>query len=959
MAKREGRIDDLFAQLPSVFNARENDNWRVIVESLGQADQDTLDLIESVRKQFFVKTASRPYLDRLGTASLVQRPRFVGMDDPTFRDFIPVMSYQPKQVKLIFDQLLDLFFFKESTTSFIPTLAFEPFNLRDGWELEYEVDSYITERIEFREDEFTDISNATANEVVAAINRQSTNSYAIAFENSITREITIRLFTDTVGAKGSIQVIGGRANMALQFDGYNYDAGNGLLTEWEITKVGETATLRYTGNGGNPNISSLEAGDVVMIQRGNNSGTFEITLVDSTDNFIQYKNLFAVPETFVEQDPDVIKFFKPIKTNVFLKDRRAIVWEVRPGEIVVEIPPSPPVVKRKRSGAAHINGIDSKVLNVDADSGELQLAKPDKFPETGGQFFFIPKGEIKTYYPNEDETGIYNFNTRLSTCIPKYTYTSKIGDKLIGITPELPTISNSQLIDVIEAERDSNNIITVTTSTEHDYKVGEHAIIKDNGVQALTNDYSTQFLTADSSYVDLGTNSAHNITDKLSVSFWVNGTSNGAVQAFYSRWDASTNDRQILIFTENVAPFSKLRVLASNDGIGGGGIRKDYVSSVPVLDNSWHFVTVTFDSGDLKIFIDGVEDTAVNKVNDPVFTNLYPVTNNEGTIGAYITPASNYLGFCNAKIDELAIWDSNVLSASDISDLYDSGGITNLNDYLGSANLVSWYRMGDGDTFPIITDQKGVQSGTMVNMIATNFVTDAPLVGPSVPTSILSTLNGTWKIEEIIDDFTFKVFSFAGSAGADYGLGGTVTVERIGISDSAGRALLTSAQIDERTRGPYIWDEGADFVLSSLTTNLTETVDAGSTQRSIQVDPNEIPSEEGRLIFSFGTEKQEGPVRYFYKPNSTSIALDPSYVFENTHEEGSAVTMIRRRGGIEFSGSGSEYAPYITDPAAAREVLQELMQEVKSVGIFINFLVRFPEQYYATIDVYRSGVDPG
>ena len=66
--------------------------------------------------------------------------------------------------------------------------------------------------------------------------------------------------------------------------------------------------------------------------------------------------------------------------------------------------------------------------------------------------------------------------------------------------------------------------------------------------------------------------------------------------------------------------------------------------------------------------------------------------------------------------------------------------------------------------------------------------------------------------------------------------------------------------------------------------------------------------------------------------------------------------MIRRRGGIQFGGLGTERAPYITDPAAAREVLQELMEEIKSVGIFLNFLVRYPTQYYATVDVYRSVV---
>ena len=112
-------------------------------------------------------------------------------------------------------------------------------------------------------------------------------------------------------------------------------------------------------------------------------------------------------------------------------------------------------------------------------------------------------------------------------------------------------------------------------------------------------------------------------------------------------------------------------------------------------------------------------------------------------------------------------------------------------------------------------------------------------------------------------------------------------------------------------------------------------------------------------MFDFGTEKQEGPVRYFFKPNTTSIALDPSYVFQHQHDVGSSVAMIRRRGGIQFDGFGSEYAPYITDPAAARLVLEDLAEELKSVGIFINFLIRYPEFFYATIDVYKSGNDPG
>ena len=876
MADKKTRADNIHDQMPALFNTRENVNWKAIIDSLGDVDQDTLDLIESVRQQFFVKTASRPYLDRLGTANLVQRPRFVGMDDPTFRDFIPIMSYQPKQVKIIMDKLLDLFFFKESTTSFISSGQVAPFDLSDEWELEYVVDDFVDERIEFRAEEFTDINNATADEVVAAINRQSTNSYAIAFEDSITKLINIRIFTKTIGAKGSVEITGGRANIGLQFDGFNTEAGigtqnigfnyvlnptaevdtsdtssiggpgsvvvtrqtsnpidgiasfdcvygsgslledwcdfhlditnlpvseNNLIiqfnystqstvttgnfevglwnetdsvfqylgelpatgnflttstfnataigidntktyhirlrtkanfgtvrtvrmdsvtankgsfligyagTEWSISTVGDTVTMTYTGTGTNPSIDRLQVGDTVIITRSGNEGSFILTSVDPANDEIQFINLFATDETFIQTTVDDVKFLTPFEANVYLRDRRAIVWEIKPGEIIVEMPPTPPVVQRRRIGSAHINGVDSLVIDTPT-TDSLELANIDKFPADGGRFFFIPMNEIQTFHPVDSVTATHQFNSKLSSCLPVYTYAGISGDVLTGISPSLPTAANTIPIFLVSANRDANNIITVTTSTAHDYKVGDFIIIED-------------------------------------------------------------------------------AVLGAGTGLD---------------------------------------------------------------------------------------------------------------------------------------------------------------------------VNGAWQITTINSTTDFEAYSFSGPAGTKASTGGTVRIERIGTASAGSRVILTSAQIEEGLEGPFLWDENSDFVLSSLTTNLTTEIEAGTTQRNIQVDPNEIPNESGRLIFDFGTEKQEGPVRYFFKPNDGSLALDPSYVFKFTHDVGSSVAMIRRRGGIEFDGVGGEYGGYITDPAAAREVLQELMEEVKSVGIFINFIVRYPDQFYSTIDVYRSGVDPG
>jgi hypothetical protein len=710
MAEAKNRIDSLHDQMPAVYNTRNNANWSAIIEALGSSDEEIMQLIQSVREQFFVKTAKRPYLDRLGTANLVQRPRFIGMDDSVFRKFIPVVAYSPKQVKLILDELLDVFFFKDSTTSFAMTKQFEPFVLQDGWELEYEIDSYMKERIEFREEEFNDMSNATANEIVAAINRQSSNSYAIAFEDNLTKKINIRIFTNTVGSKGAVKVVGGKANIGLRFDGFNDDAGAGGNSEWEITKVGDTVKMRYTNVGNSPKIETLNIGDVVIITRPGNEGSFVINEVNVIDNYIIFTNLLATNnDTFTQSPTNDVRFFTPVKNNVFLKDRRAVVWEVRPGEIIVEMPPSPPIVKRNRKGAAHINGIQSKVQAYSKSLSNITLDKPDEFPTGGGQFFFIPENEIQTYFPNDGDTTYFKYNSRLCSDMPVYTYSSRVGNLIQGVSPQLPEAASLNQFLLTSANRDTNNTLTITTAVANNYGVGDF------------------------------------------------------------------------------------------------------------------------------IIIEGV------------------------TLGA-----------------------------------------------------------GSG-----------------------------------------ATTNGTWKVTEVLSSTQLKAYSFGGMHGDRISTGGTVRMEKAAFSTSGGIVLMRSSKLEPRKLGPYLWNEDSDFILSSFTGNLAAEINAGSTQKNIYISSNNIPNESGQLIFNFGTERQEGPVRFFSKPSGSVVTIDPSYVFENTHNVGDSVTVIRRRGGMTFKSYGDERAPYITDPAAAREVLKELMQRVKSVGIFINFIVRYPEQYYATIDVYKSGIDPG
>jgi hypothetical protein len=691
------KVDRIHDELPRYFKTKQNPNWKALIETLGESDQRLADLTEEVRKQFFIKTASRPYIDRLGANYKVSRPKYVGMQDNDFRRYIPVLAYQPKQVKLVMDLLLDIFFFKETTTAFTQSIAFDPFVLKDGWELEYKVDQVNQERIVFKSENFTNISVATADEVVGAINRQALHSFAIVFDDRIQKKKFIRVFSNTVGAKGSIQMIGGRANIGLKFKGYNENAGSSIGTTWAITKIGDTMKFQHIG-GSTPNLNKVQIGDIAIIDIPNNIGSFAITSIDLSSNSFSFVNLFGTAGTHTNTSNTTVSFITPLKLVIHNNDSRSVVWEVSPGQIIVEMPASPPVVKRSLTGSGHLNGFSERVQNR-LNATTLEIANATDWPLNGGEFVIQELKEIKTHVltTSEDIVLSKDFNTRFDKK-QIYKYTSKTGNVLSGITPNLPEIAQLFEANIVTATR-TGTAVTVVTSMPHGFLIGE-------GVKV------------------------------------------------------------------------------------------------------------------------------------------------QNTVGE-------------------------------------------------------------------------------------------------------TTKNGTFVIESIPTTTSFT-YSSIGIAGTN--TGGVCRTERIGMSNDGSIAHLTSAQLDTGILGPYEWDLGAAFVISSLTSTIQAEIKAGNIVRTMEIaSPNNIENQESFAIFDFGTEFQEGPVRILYKPTANSIQLDPAYIFKQNHEIGSSVTIIRKRGAIVMSGLGKEYSMYVTDPSIAREILQDLIRQVKSVGIFIEFLIRYPQQVFGVLDVYKSG----
>ena len=185
------------------------------------------------------------------------------------------------------------------------------------------------------------------------------------------------------------------------------------------------------------------------------------------------------------------------------------------------------------------------------------------------------------------------------------------------------------------------------------------------------------------------------------------------------RWLGPSSSNQRLRLQYSVSGSSKRLALLTD------------VGTIPA-DGTWKHIVVTFDGATdglkidtpytLKIYIDGSEVTT----SATTYSQGGGVEDSDGPIEpVYVGFGRNPSGFYlrQSLIDEFGYWNQE-LTASQVSNLYNSGVPTDLTTFSPSASHV--YRMGDGDTFPTISDQVGNADQTMTNMASSNFVTDTP-----------------------------------------------------------------------------------------------------------------------------------------------------------------------------------------------------------------------------------------
>ena len=152
------------------------------------------------------------------------------------------------------------------------------------------------------------------------------------------------------------------------------------------------------------------------------------------------------------------------------------------------------------------------------------------------------------------------------------------------------------------------------------------------------------------------------------------------------------------------------------DNVAGGYMLSRVTTSAAAKKGQWQHYVATYDGSHthagMKIYIDGVESQ-----------------DHQSTSGTYngmqLTTAPLDLGNGNGnsyygELDETSIFDSE-LSQANITELYNLGDPTDLLTSTPSANLLGWWRMGDGATFPTIPDAStNSNDGTLLNMASSD-----------------------------------------------------------------------------------------------------------------------------------------------------------------------------------------------------------------------------------------------
>jgi len=233
----------------------------------------------------------------------------------------------------------------------------------------------------------------------------------------------------------------------------------------------------------------------------------------------------------------------------------------------------------------------------------------------------------------------------------------------------------------------------------------------DGDIATSYSPYALNFDSASSDYIDLGNNVFFNTNNPFTFSAWVNLDSYTTTYPYIANLKTNVTDG-FTIFLSNHGSYNGLNIGSTDSSMTKGRTTGNIAST---FLNSWNHIAVIYNGSgantlsNYSIYVNG---SPVALTTTSVFSSIANA-NNLGRSG-------NNSFYLDGSLSNASIWNTALTSAQ-ISELYNEGVPSNLNNHSAYSNLVSWWQLGSNSSFNTnwtVLDEVTASgnNGTSVNM---------------------------------------------------------------------------------------------------------------------------------------------------------------------------------------------------------------------------------------------------
>lgn len=437
-------MPNIFNNLPDFYKTPQGTILRTLLEVIQEEDEKQLSMATDARKELFITTASGRYLLSLASQYGFAVPRWAGLDTGGTRKLAIPAIFLPKQSKDTFRHVVEAFYSKETLHPSFTCDVEEPYALIDGDYFTFETDFGKT-TVTFKSSMIGDIGSTKAGELAGIINSQQNLVYADTVSDRVLNTTRLRITSNSYGVEAFVKISGGSAQNILHFPQVKKAYGDSS-TVWSIEKEGgknySDSVLFTYQSGTSPAFENLDIGDLLCIRGLEDqmssgptpvleipfsllNGDYEVLdcgYISPTQGYFKIRNLpFYLPEsgsytfpiTYTQKSVSEFGFTSSVPRTIYFNKEYAIITEPTVGNVLVTVPPVPPVTRTYLEGSAHLHG--KKCPMVSCTRGTVTVKGLQDFQKVG-KFSFesnecIERFDRNYYYSYQNAVKDYVTNT--------------------------------------------------------------------------------------------------------------------------------------------------------------------------------------------------------------------------------------------------------------------------------------------------------------------------------------------------------------------------------------------------------------------------------------------------------------------------------------------------------------------------------------------------------------------